>query len=187
MTADGKTRVLEILPMLKRSFVDGAGGLLFVKYVLSCTFFSSIWSLLDPVQNIYRVIAKFQGAKHATWEFARGYWYAWTLSILFLMLSVGPIVPSLWPVGAIFFFLRYLVDMHNIRSGRYEFGVVDVDGTLGATAVRRIKQGVAKVWMIAGFICVAEIPAYLGFEGHSSLFTYVGGVLLCLGVVLFCK
>merc|ERR1712106_447944 len=90
------------------------------------------------------------------WEFMCGYWYAWTLSIFVLTLTVGFILPTILPLGCIFFFFRYWVDKYNISTKRYDWGPVDLHGVLGSAVVRKINKAVAILWLGVGGTLLLE-------------------------------
>merc|ERR1719503_446956 len=44
--------------------------------------------------------------------FTWGWNYAWSLSVVFLALLFGPLIPATLPTAAVFFFLKYYIDKH---------------------------------------------------------------------------
>lgn len=101
----------------------GTTGDFYVAYTLNCAFLSNLWAYLQLGRYTYRAIfLPLCNTKSESEEveeplvYAWGYWYAWCLSLAANGLFMGVAVPSMLPVTAICFGLRYLVDWDLLKQ-----------------------------------------------------------------------
>jgi hypothetical protein len=103
--------------------VIGKYGYFIVQYIINCAFFGNIWSILQLSRyfvskiRLRRAVTCSQ-KKRATErrEFSYGYWYAWSLSVAAIGFILSSIVPSLLPVTALFFWIKYAVDYYLFQN-----------------------------------------------------------------------
>ncbi|CAJ1397237.1 unnamed protein product [Effrenium voratum] len=93
-------------------------GLFYVRYLLNCAFMTNTNSLLNLPQLCMRWL--FEEAE--PWPFAWGYWYAFALATLTTAVSLGSLVPALFPIGALLFGMKYRVDKHILNERAYLCG-----------------------------------------------------------------
>ncbi|UKJ89951.2 hypothetical protein MACJ_003207 [Theileria orientalis] len=67
--------------------------------------------------------------------FDLGYWYAYHLALLTLVLSFGLFTPYLLPLAALYFVIRFYVDRHNIAYSLWQFPF-DTSGDISKTAIK---------------------------------------------------
>lgn len=182
----------QAIKVLRSSFLNGSAGFLLGKYLIGCTFLTSMTGMWDLGQTTRRMINKFRATTEeerkladTPEEFPCGYWYAWTLSIFVLTLTVGFILPTILPLGCMFFFFRYWVDKYNITTKRYAWGPVDLHGILGSAVVRKIRVSVAFLWSaVGGTLLLEAFMRKIHFIEDHPTFHFVGGIFLLLSVAL---
>ncbi|CAK9010553.1 CSC1-like protein 1 (Transmembrane protein 63A) [Durusdinium trenchii] len=108
---------ISILQLLDGSMLRSP-GLFYVRYLLNCTFLTNTNSLL----NLPQLFVRWLTSTPEPWNFAWGYWYAATLGILTTAVSLGVLVPSLLPIAALFFAMKYCVDSHILNTRAYRCG-----------------------------------------------------------------
>jgi len=108
---------------LPRSAMQDA-GVFYLKYSLNCAFFTTSFGLLQIGRHIYRALLLSFSARtyterkqaDACLAFPWGYWYAWSLSLAANGLITGVTVPSMLPVTALTFALKYYVDQRLLEE-----------------------------------------------------------------------
>jgi len=108
---------ISILQLLDGSMLRSP-GLFYVRYLLNCTFLTNTNSLL----NLPQLCMRWLTSTPEPWNFAWGYWYAFTLGILSTAVSIGVLVPSLLPIGALFFAMKYCIDTRILSERAYLCG-----------------------------------------------------------------
>ena len=59
------------------------------------------------------------------WPMEWGYWYAWTVVVLFQALVFGLNVPLVCPLAALFFYMKYHLDKYNLFYSVYSVSKFD--------------------------------------------------------------
>eukprot|EP00435_Cladocopium_sp_Y103_P021254 s3217_g5.t1 len=108
---------ISILQLLDGSMLRSP-GVFYVRYLLYCAFLTNTNSLL----NLPQLFMRWLTSTPEPWNFAWGYWYAFTLGILTTAVSIGVLVPSLLPLAATFFAMKYCIDRHILRDRAYLCG-----------------------------------------------------------------
>jgi len=133
-------------------------GIFAIKYLLNSTFLSNANQLMDLPQGFASwwcrktaVTARQRSEANQPGPFTFGYWYAWTLSVYFLGICVGSLVPSIVFVATPFFLLKCLVDKWNIEAEVYELQT-ELDSTLAAQVVSWMRCLVGFVWIGSGLV-----------------------------------
>lgn len=132
-----------------------------MKYLLNAAFLSSMTQLLDISQWIIRQIsmplAKTQKERdelNIPWPFAWGYWYGYSMAIITLTAFMGIIVPSVFPMTAVFFYMKFMVDRYNLIHKVYETST-ELGGRLLITAVRDMRMLTGVIWLLEGSMLMA--------------------------------
>lgn len=105
-------------------------------YVINATFLGSASQLLQ-VANLFLlyVFKKFFKSDYGIQNFDFGFWYAFHLSILTLVMLFSLFIPYLLLLGTLYFGLRYFVDQHNIAHGLWKLEH-DSTGSIASSAVK---------------------------------------------------
>lgn len=170
-------------------------GMFALKYIMNATFISSVNQLMQLPQRASRwcqltFLAVTDRQKidfQKPWEFFWGYWYAWTLSVFALGITMSVACPGTLLIGALFFFTKYNVDKYNLDNGIYACGT-DVEGGLAVRVVCYIRVVVAMWWFAMGSLSYA-----IGvFDPHDNwtldqrLWLRQGGVTLMVFGAVTC-
>mmetsp|Transcript_4588 Transcript_4588/g.7973 ORF Transcript_4588/g.7973 Transcript_4588/m.7973 type:complete len:1070 (+) Transcript_4588:137-3346(+) len=168
-------------------------GVFALKYLMNATFLTNTNQLLQIGQQVYQFVSincfavteRDIREYRKAWPFYWGYWYAWTLSIFSLGLIMSIVCPSTLPVAALFFFMKYKVDKHNLDTGVYTMGT-DLEGSLAVRVVCYIRMVVGMWWFAMG-LCSYVFHYFKAAEDldHSELhwLNKGGAGLMSLGVV----
>mmetsp|Transcript_52214 Transcript_52214/g.122169 ORF Transcript_52214/g.122169 Transcript_52214/m.122169 type:complete len:835 (+) Transcript_52214:132-2636(+) len=152
-TAHGKGLGIDeqFVHLIVRQIVLGSPGMYSLKYLMNAAFISSAIAITNLPQTIIRGLQRARAVTdqekaeaNTPWPFAWGYWYAWAVSALVLTVVVGVLVPSVYPIASVLFFLRYAVDRHNLKWGVYGQGAGA--GRLAVKAACDVPLTVAGCW-----------------------------------------
>eukprot|EP00928_Gymnodinium_smaydae_P012865 TRINITY_DN14696_c1_g4_i1.p1 TRINITY_DN14696_c1_g4~~TRINITY_DN14696_c1_g4_i1.p1 ORF type:complete len:998 (-),score=185.12 TRINITY_DN14696_c1_g4_i1:65-3058(-) len=111
------------------------------KYLMNATFFSNGFQLIQFSNGLAR---RFGFAESLPFPYAWGYWYAWSMSIIYLGLITSVVMPSMLPLCALFFIFTCKVHEVNLRRGAYESNEMDrfFESRIAASMI----QAVAAFW-----------------------------------------
>lgn len=147
---------VEIIDTLNMKLKDSSAALYGLKYLLTSTFISGAFALLDVGQAIGRcfgrcfiVTERDRRELYAPSPFPWGYWYAWNSTIFSLIFFYCCFVPSMLPAGAVFFLIRHKIDKFNFNNNVY-VSDTDTEGTLAFNLIRDMRITVAGAWFLAG-------------------------------------
>ncbi|GIX61295.1 uncharacterized protein BcabD6B2_07300 [Babesia caballi] len=105
-------------------------------YVVNATFLGSANQLLQMSQILMRSLCiYFFKFDYGIINFDFGYWYAFHLSILALVMLFSPFIPYLPLLGTLYFAIRYCVDRHNIAYDVLQLPL-DSTGEIAGSAVK---------------------------------------------------
>mmetsp|Transcript_58913 Transcript_58913/g.140610 ORF Transcript_58913/g.140610 Transcript_58913/m.140610 type:complete len:956 (+) Transcript_58913:165-3032(+) len=157
------------------SVIFASNGYFALKYLMSAALFSNVNQILQISQHLSRWIKRTfvaitqreRDLASEPWPFYWGYWYAWTLSIFSLGITVSVSCPSTLPLTAVFFLVKYGVDKYNLETGVYASGT-DIEGTLAFRVVRYLRFIVALWWVAIG-ACAYAISKFEAFSHHQLL------------------
>lgn len=154
------------LPHLLQDFCTGflnTRGFFVIQYLMSSAMLSNSiafmamhWTKLLKMLllKIYAVSDRERDLCREPAVFAWGYWYAWTLSVVALGLSMSSIIPGTLPVATLFFTLKGFVDRYNLNRGVW---VLDSEnhGIFTIYVVYYMRVIVAAWWMLMGSACLS--------------------------------
>mmetsp|Transcript_21750 Transcript_21750/g.47376 ORF Transcript_21750/g.47376 Transcript_21750/m.47376 type:complete len:839 (-) Transcript_21750:741-3257(-) len=131
-----------------------SSGVFAVKYILNCACVSNINNLLQVAQLLGRWYAK-KTARTArevvdadtTWDFAWGYWYAWTISIFTMGIFLSSLIPSVLPASALFFTVQHFVDRHNLSRGVFSHGA-EAENVMITRCLHYLRCIIAVWWIL---------------------------------------
>mmetsp|Transcript_12951 Transcript_12951/g.29343 ORF Transcript_12951/g.29343 Transcript_12951/m.29343 type:complete len:1324 (-) Transcript_12951:90-4061(-) len=116
--------ILDLIDIPRSAMQDA--GMFYLKYSLNCAFFTTGFGLLQIGRHLYRLLVLAFSARtrteceeaEACLAFPWGYWYAWSLSLAANGLITGVMVPSMLPVTALTFALKYQVDQKLLEQDK---------------------------------------------------------------------
>eukprot|EP00927_Polykrikos_kofoidii_P069614 TRINITY_DN6515_c0_g2_i1.p1 TRINITY_DN6515_c0_g2~~TRINITY_DN6515_c0_g2_i1.p1 ORF type:complete len:880 (-),score=102.41 TRINITY_DN6515_c0_g2_i1:361-2943(-) len=140
-----------------RSLLLNSPGVFMMKYLMNAVFLSNLNQILQFPQKIYRgcrsilmdVTLRDRQRTATPWTFYWGYWYAWSLSIFAIGVSMGVPCPGSLALVSVYFFIRYAVDKHNLDTGVYTLST-DTEGSLAVRVVRYLRVTVGWWWFVMG-------------------------------------
>mmetsp|Transcript_83472 Transcript_83472/g.260658 ORF Transcript_83472/g.260658 Transcript_83472/m.260658 type:complete len:872 (+) Transcript_83472:101-2716(+) len=160
-----------------------------LKYLLNAALVSTGFQLIQ-VRNIFlRCICMGE----LPWPFAWGYWYAWSMSILFTALSLSLLMPAVLPVAMISFLLMYWVHREHLARGIFSVPF-ELDRQFEVGIVCRMVQAVSLLWLLTAVglytrplggadeavdLWVLRLP-----EGRAG--AVASGTLVALAAATFC-
>ncbi|CEM24413.1 unnamed protein product [Vitrella brassicaformis CCMP3155] len=109
------------------TLVLSSSGSFAIRYLINTCFLTTAAQLLQLPQVSYRTARKAVAVSESEiksteekWAFDFGYWYAFSLSVLTIVLCFSVAVPFLVPLGALYFAMKYLVDKYNFTYNVYK-------------------------------------------------------------------
>ncbi|CAE7342959.1 TMEM63A [Symbiodinium natans] len=144
MKITDQTQDISVLQLLDGSMFSSP-GLFYVRYLLNCIFLTNTNSLL----NLSQLVVRWLLSQPEPWIFAWGYWYAFTLAILTTAVSLGVLMPSLLPCGALFFAMKYRIDKHILSVRGYLCGP-ESQGLFIPRVLFIMRMIVAGFWLVIG-------------------------------------
>lgn len=174
--------------------VVGQSGSFALRYLFNGCFLSSAAQLLQVTQILYVGVLQTFGKRAKPWRFDFGYHYAFSLSIFFLMLAFGVVVPMVMPLAYVFFAAKYWTDKYNFMYGiwRVEHETGGVVATIAAcymVGAVAFLQFVMSGYFIVSGLNAADATAAITSIGRGRwlvlsgtllfLVSLVSGVLLC--------
>eukprot|EP00927_Polykrikos_kofoidii_P069613 TRINITY_DN6515_c0_g1_i1.p1 TRINITY_DN6515_c0_g1~~TRINITY_DN6515_c0_g1_i1.p1 ORF type:complete len:882 (-),score=125.38 TRINITY_DN6515_c0_g1_i1:189-2756(-) len=138
-------------------------GIFMMKYLMNAICLSNMNEILQVSQNIYRfcrsifldVTPRDRQKTAMPWTFHWGYWYAWSLSVFAIGITMSIPCPGSLALVSVFFLVRYAVDKRNLDTGVYTLNT-DIEGCLAVRVVRYLRVIVGLWWFMMG-LC-----AYVG-------------------------
>eukprot|EP00448_Togula_jolla_P023485 CAMPEP_0170577460 /NCGR_PEP_ID=MMETSP0224-20130122/4938_1 /TAXON_ID=285029 /ORGANISM="Togula jolla, Strain CCCM 725" /LENGTH=660 /DNA_ID=CAMNT_0010900371 /DNA_START=92 /DNA_END=2074 /DNA_ORIENTATION=+ len=134
---------------LGASFLSSSGSFA-IRYLVNCALLSGAFQLLQIPQTMHKFFVSVSAAAPVPglapldprWVFDFGFWYACSLSICFITLTFAVAVPLILPCGALFFWMKYNIDLHNFELGTY---AVDLEshGTVASAAASYLLSAVS--------------------------------------------
>jgi hypothetical protein len=84
---------------------------LFQRYIITCSFLSQCWSLVDIPHTFFKMIGK---QKKDDYFFDQSYFVAFNMVIFTMVLMYAIVSPSILIFGSIYFWIKYIIDKYNL-------------------------------------------------------------------------
>jgi len=168
-------------------------GVFWCKYLLTCTFVSSVVQLTQVPQLLYHFVASRlaltdRDLREALmpYDWYYGYWYAWTENLLTLCLVGGMFFPVLLPLGALFFFVRRKVDYCVLDRGLFAQGAEN-EHVLLAAMLTWMETVICLMYLMIGSYAIYKTSDQEKFRDHGGVTTVriLGGFLVALSILIY--
>eukprot|EP00928_Gymnodinium_smaydae_P031352 TRINITY_DN23033_c0_g1_i6.p1 TRINITY_DN23033_c0_g1~~TRINITY_DN23033_c0_g1_i6.p1 ORF type:complete len:779 (-),score=121.58 TRINITY_DN23033_c0_g1_i6:117-2390(-) len=183
-----------LLPTVAKGMMHSP-GIFALRYILNCTCLTNANAILQIPRAVYQFCARRvanTAREHVqveeVWEFAWGYWYAWTLSIFALGVCMSSAVPSVLPCAALFFAVQYKVDGYNLMHLVYAHGA-ETENAFVIRALHYMRLIVASWWTLMG-LSLAFSAKQMSVSGSwnaqlsSRTFGYLAASLVAVAFVV---
>lgn len=168
-------------------------GVFWCKYVLTCTFVSSVVQLTQVPQLLYHFVAsrlaltdRDQREALMPYDWYYGYWYAWTENLLTLCLVGGMFFPVLLPLGALFFFVRRKVDYCVLDRGLFAQGSEN-EHVLLAAMLTWMETVICLMYLMIGSYAIYKTSDQEKFRDDGGVTTVriFGWFLVALSILIY--
>eukprot|EP00927_Polykrikos_kofoidii_P045743 TRINITY_DN39839_c0_g1_i1.p1 TRINITY_DN39839_c0_g1~~TRINITY_DN39839_c0_g1_i1.p1 ORF type:complete len:829 (-),score=57.79 TRINITY_DN39839_c0_g1_i1:75-2561(-) len=136
-----------ILEYIRTLDIRWPKGLL-LKYLLNAALLSNGLQLLRLGPTVLLWISGGRVPSNRT-PFPWGYWYAWSMSVMYIALTISVSVPVAIPVAAIFFIATHAVHRDSLRDDIYD--TFEMDNLIETRIAVSMIQSVAFFWGVSAF------------------------------------
>eukprot|EP00927_Polykrikos_kofoidii_P066018 TRINITY_DN61698_c0_g1_i1.p1 TRINITY_DN61698_c0_g1~~TRINITY_DN61698_c0_g1_i1.p1 ORF type:complete len:994 (+),score=145.79 TRINITY_DN61698_c0_g1_i1:74-3055(+) len=139
---------------------------LMLKYLMNAALVSNGFQLIQLSTGVGRCLSCGRFGRTPVC-FAWGYWYAWSMSIMYLTLTIGVAVPAALPIAALFFLLTHAVHGANLRRNMFETFEMDqlIEGKIAVSMI----NSVAFFWTAIAWYFYARCKGTMDGTGSVSL------------------
>ncbi|CAD7957320.1 unnamed protein product [Amoebophrya sp. A120] len=155
------------------SIAFSVSGVFTLRYLINCAFLTASTQLTQVSQAFYRFfMQRFVAVTDlerdtltAPWPFDWGYWYAWSLVILFQGLFFGVCVPAVPFLASLLFYIKYRTDKYNLFYSVYSSYQEEAVDKLLPLVLQAMLLAIS--WMqffVSGWLFVKIVPGLFFFS-----------------------
>eukprot|EP00397_Hematodinium_sp_SG-2012_P000861 GEMP01000862.1.p1 GENE.GEMP01000862.1~~GEMP01000862.1.p1 ORF type:complete len:920 (+),score=101.74 GEMP01000862.1:137-2896(+) len=135
-----------------------------MKYFVTSIFISSASQLLQAPQTFLvwfnssrSVTSKEKEEANARWPFDWGYWYGYNCAFFAVAITFAPSVPTICPLAALHFFIKYYVDRYTLVYGVFE-PMFQAEGHVEQLVTRCLYSAIAFMQVVmSGFFAIQAV------------------------------
>jgi len=160
-----------------------------MKYFISSIFISSASQLLQAPQSFllwwssfWAITRNEKEIASKRWAFDWGYWYGYNCAFFAVAITFAPSVPTICPLAAVHFFIKYYVDRYTLVYGVFE-PMFQAEGYVEQYVLRLLYSSLAFMQIVmSGFFAIQSVNdekfIYISYAHLLFLF-----ILLYLAII----